>query len=113
MPYVFCPICHDFFHLKIHGDIAAWEQQHVIDRTKNGTPLLKCIRCWVELRVGHLVTIRTVPPTSTLLQVGQQGCVISTQLINNDMIITVRFGEQHYDFKRDELFYVMGQPSIN
>lgn len=114
MPYVICPICHDLFRLKINGDISVWEQQHVVDRTENGTPLLRCVRCWVELRVGHLVMIRTVPlAATTLLQAGQQGHVTSTRLINHHMVITVRFGEQHYDFRREDLFYVIGQPAIH
>jgi hypothetical protein len=87
-----------------------WERTHVAERARDGTPLLKCPRCWVELRPGHKVAIRSVPTgVASLLTVGQQGIVV-TALEGGR--VRASFGTIEADLRRDELFYVLGQPPV-
>lgn len=112
MPYARCPVCNDSFHLKVKGDPREWERQHVGERTVDGTPLLKCIRCWVELRPGHQVTVRTSPSKfSSSPSIGQHG-VVELDASEAGGKVTVRFGESLIKFRREELFYVVGQPPL-
>jgi len=109
MPTVLCPVCASTFHLSIRGDPAAWEKEHVTEKTPNGIPLLKCVRCWVELRPGHRVTIREVPNQyAGQLAIGQEGVVSSDKM----GAINVTFGEFSASCHREQLFYVSGQPSV-
>jgi len=98
------------YHLSVRGALDEWEREHVRERDANGIPLLPCIRCWVELRPGHRVTLRLVPDgVDGRLAVGQEGVVASgAETEGGD--IRVRFGETLGSFKRTELFYVPGQP---
>lgn len=92
--------------------MAEWTSKHVRERTAEGTPLLECIRCWVELREGHLVTVRLVPSEyADFINQGQQGVVALTAQANQGKI-RVSFGEVSYDFSRDMLSYVIGQPPV-
>jgi hypothetical protein len=107
MPFVRCNICSDLFHLSIRGDLAVWEKEHVSERDNNGTPLLKCIRCWVELRAGHKVVSR-IENQEIQLITGAAGVVASVEA-NQENNILVRFGSQLVRCKREDLFYVPGQ----
>ena len=112
MPFARCPVCNDSFHLSVRGDLREWEREHVRERGADGTPLLKCIRCWVELRRGHQVTLRALSAERMgSLSAGQQGVVESGEAGMGEEI-AVRFGETLARFKREELFYVVGQPSV-
>ena len=110
MPYVRCPVCNEWFHLSIRIPHDEWEREHVRERDANGIPLLKCIRCWVELRPGHRITLRQVLEASDgVLAVGQEGVVeAGAEMEGGDIL--VRFGETLASFKREDLSYVPGQP---
>lgn len=109
MPCARCPVCDDLFHLAVRGtSLEEWEREHVRERDPNGTPLLPCIRCWVELRPGHRVTIRSIPEgAGDALAVGQEGVVESVE----EGRLLVRLGAALGAFRREALFYVPGQPS--
>jgi len=82
----------------------------VRERSADGTPLLKCIRCWVELKPGHQVTLRSLPAGCFgTLSPGQRGVVESSSSGKSGEIV-VRFGEILAQLKREDLFYVVGQP---
>jgi hypothetical protein len=87
-----------------------WERAHVTARTPEGVPLLKCPRCWVELRAGHKVAIRSVPSSlAGKLSAGQEGVVLASGL---DGQVRASFGAIEAEMHRDELFYVVGQPPV-
>lgn len=108
MPYARCPVCQNLFHLQVRTRSPAdWEREHVRERDEDGTPLLECIRCWVDLRPGHRVTLRVVPDDlAGVLAAGDEGVVEST---DGDEI-RVRFGATLAALRREDLFYVPGQP---
>ena len=109
MPYVICPVCNQSFHLLVRGNIDAWHAEHVKERTENGTPLLHCIRCWVDLRPGHKVTLRVSrPELEEIFTSRLEGTVIS----QNDGVFLVSFGTAQVTAIRSELSYVIGQPSL-
>jgi hypothetical protein len=111
MPFARCPVCHDSFHLAIRSDPKEWERQHVRERAEDGTPLLKCIRCWVELKPGHQVTVRSLPlGFQGNLSIGQRG-VVEAGASEDGSRVTVRFGQALVAFEREQLFYVVGQES--
>jgi len=102
MPYVICPVCSASYHLVVRGNLQAWEAEHVTERTENGAPLLTCIRCWVELKPGYKVTLRT---EHGQLPAGSEGIVQSCE---NEKF-SVSFGTLQAELARSELFYVVGQ----
>jgi hypothetical protein len=109
MPYVRCPVCADTYHLLVRENISDWENDHVTERDEYGTPLLRCIRCWVSLRVGHIVTLR-IPPKNAVsaLEAGLKGIVEATAQGEEELFLMV-FGDIRVWCRRDELFYVPGQ----
>lgn len=110
MPFARCPICNHVFHLLVKGDPLEWKRQHVRAYSADGMPLLKCIRCWVELKPGHQVTVRSLSPELLgVLSVGQQG-VVESGANGECGKIAVRFGEILAELNREELFYIVGQP---
>ena len=112
MPYARCPVCQAVFHLAVRGSPAEWEREHVRERTADGTPLLKCIHCWVTLRPGHKVTIRVLPSQyANLLVAGQEG-VVQTPETDHEREIIVDFGSVQAGLKREALSYVVGQPAV-
>jgi hypothetical protein len=110
MPYARCPVCQNLFHLLVRAQsLADWEREYV--RDANGTALLKCFRCWVDLRPGHRVTLRVVPDDlAGVLFVGDEGVVESTGDGEGSEIV-VRFGATLSALKRDDVFYIPGQPN--
>lgn len=111
MPFACCPVCGDSFHLAVRSDIKEWERQHVRERSAQGIPLLRCIRCWVELKAGHQVKVRSLPSVQTAtIAVGQYGVV--TSVGDADGQVTVRIGEMLVKFNRTELSYVVGQEPL-
>lgn len=112
MPFVSCPVCGDSYHLLVQIPLEQWEAEHITQRSEAGVPLLKCIRCWVELRMGHKVTVRSVPVAySHQIQPGDEGVVISDE-IDNPERIRVSFGLIEAVFCREDLFYVIGQGAL-
>jgi hypothetical protein len=112
MPYARCPICNVTFHLSITSDLREWEREHVRERAADGVPLLECIRCWVELKPGHRVTLRSLPAERLgSLAAGQEG-VVECGPTGESGEIAVRFGDAVARFKREELFYVVGQAPV-
>ena len=109
MPYVICPVCNQSFHLLVRGNIDAWHAEHVKERTENGTPLLHCIRCWVDLRPGHKVTLRVSrPELEDIFKSRPEGIVIS----ESDGVYLISFGAAQVTATRSELSYVIGQPAL-
>lgn len=112
MPYARCPVCQQVFHLAVRGSPVEWEREHVKERAADGTPLLKCIRCWVTLRPGHKVTVREIPDAyANELHIGQEG-IVQTQAASPDGEVAVTFGPLHALMKRETLFYVVGQEPV-
>lgn len=111
MPYARCPVCQSVFHLAVRGTPEAWERQHVRERAQDGTPLLKCLGCSVDLRPGHRVAVRTLPPhLAAFLSIGDLG-VVESQVAAGRTSVAVRFGQLRAELKREELSYVPGHPS--
>ena len=111
MPLAVCPVCNASFHLLVRGDPGAWESAHVQERNAEGTPLLKCFRCWVELRPGHRVTVRVLPEAQGLgLVLGQEGIVESPGALEGRIV--VRFGATLAEFSREHLYCVPGQSPV-
>ena len=109
MPFARCPTCGSSFHLLVRTPIDEWMEEHVKERAPDGTPLLECLSCWVELRPGHIVKVREVPaPHALALQVGQSGVV---EAAGDREAIVVRFGSQSLLLQRRQLSYVPGQPT--
>jgi hypothetical protein len=110
MPYARRPVCPDSFHLKVVIPLEEWERTHVTERASNGTPLLKCVRCWPDLRAGHRVSIRAVPPGfAGVLTVGQEGGVVASLSSGG---VRVRFGTIDTEMRWEDLFYIVGQPPV-
>lgn len=111
MPYARCPVCRSLFHLLVRApSLADWEREHVREREADGMPLLKCIRCWIDLRPGHRVTLRAVPDgLAGALSVGDEGVVESAGGEGDEIV--VRFGATLAALKREDVFYIAGQPN--
>lgn len=111
MPYARCPVCQNLFHLLVRAQsLADWEREHVRERDANGTALLKCFRCWADLRPGHRVALRAVPDDlAGVLSAGDEGVVESAG--DDGSEIRVRFGATLAALKRDDVFYIPAQPN--
>lgn len=111
MAFALCPVCNDMFHLSLRGgprEWEAWEREHVRERAADGTPLLKCVRCWVELKPGHRVVLRELPSElSGVLSVGATG-VVSAGAGSGSGKVPVQFGGLSVELPREALFYVVG-----
>jgi hypothetical protein len=109
VPYVRCPVCDSLTHLAIRVSLDDWEREHVKDRDASGMPLMKCPGCWVDLRPGHQVRVRAlIGQHRGQLEVGQLGVVESV-----GPLITVKLGDLMVPLLREELSYVLGQPSLD
>ena len=108
MPYVRCPVCQGLSHLLVKApSLEEWEREHVRERDADGVPLLACPGCWMPLRAGHRVRLRSVPPgLAGVLVVGQEGIVESPAAEGGEIL--VRFGETLGSFKRVDLSFLPG-----
>ena len=113
MPHARCPVCQANQHFSVRGSaIAQWYREHGRRRAVDGTPLLLCLRCCVDLKPGHEVTIRSLPDGREDLAVSQRGIVESVMRNDTaDCAVQVRFGPITATFRRDDLFYAVGQAS--
>ena len=110
MPYARCPVCADAYHLRVVIPLDEWERTRVTQRDSDGTPLLKCVRCWVELRAGHRVTVRSVPPDlDAKLRAGQEGVVVASLEGGR---VRARFGTIDTEMRREDLLYIVGQSPV-
>jgi hypothetical protein len=110
MPFARCPVCQSLHHLLVRTSPQEWEREHVREREVDGTPLLRCFKCWVDLRPGHQVTLRTVPPEfENILSVGDHG-IVEASAGSDGVTILVRFANVQVELKREFLSYVFGQP---
>ena len=58
MPFGRCPVCGAMYHLNVGLPLDEWYRQHWPQlRVGDEVPSL-CLRCWVNLRPGHRVTVR-------------------------------------------------------
>ena len=109
MPYIRCPVCQDLYHLLVKTpSLEEWEREHVRERDADGVPLLECPGCWMDLRAGHRVRLRSVPQElAGVLGIGQEGIVESPAGADGGEIL-VRLGETLGSFKREDLSYIPG-----
>jgi hypothetical protein len=111
MPFGKCPVCGASYHLSIGMPVVEWYQRHWPGVTVGDPVPGKCARCWVELRPGHRVSVRSVPPgLEGQVEVGAQGIVTFVEPSDPPIVVAlegaaVRSGR----FNRTELFYVLGQ----
>jgi hypothetical protein len=109
MPYIRCPVCQSLFHLQVKApSLEAWEREHVREHDADGVPLLACPGCWMDLRAGHRVRLRSVPQElAGVLVVGQEG-IVETPAETAGGEILVRIGATLGSFKREDLSYLPG-----
>ncbi len=111
MPFGQCPVCGASYHLSIGMPVVEWYHRHW-PGVPVGEPVPgKCVRCWVDLRPGHRVTVRSVPPgLEGHVEVGAQGVVTSFEPSLPAIVVELEGSATLLGrFHREELFYVVGQ----
>jgi len=80
MPYGRCPVCGAGYHLSVNLPVDEWYKQHWPQcQVGDEVPGL-CFGCWVELRVGHRVRVRSVPSElAKHLTAGTAGIVVALE----------------------------------
>ena len=112
MPHSKCPVCGSMFHLSISLPLDEWYRQYWPQiKVGDAVPGL-CPRCWIDLRPGHRITVRTVPTElESDLESGTEGVVAAVET-GPEPIYLVEFAGAKVSsgrFPRADLFYVLGQ----
>lgn len=112
MPFGRCPICGAGYHLNVNLPLDEWYRQFWPQlRVGDEVPGL-CFGCWVDLRVGHRVTVRTVPAElAGRLTVGTPGLVSAVEFDGEPVYVVELEGVAVSSgrFRRSELSFVAGQ----
>jgi hypothetical protein len=114
MPFSRCPVCGELFHLNIGLPLdewyhSYWPQVHIGDEVPG-----ECLLCWVELRPGHRVTIRSVPEElGACVDVGTPGVITATEPGSLPVLVVAleKASVPSGRFRRSDLYYVPGQKS--
>ena len=112
MPFGCCPVCGARYHLSVNLPVDEWYKRYWPQcQVWDEVPGL-CFGCWVELRVGHRVRVRTVPSELTeRLTVGTLGGVAAVENDGEPVYVVefeggaIRTGR----FRRTELSCIQGQ----
>jgi hypothetical protein len=111
MPFGKCPVCGGTFHLSV-GSVPEWYKERWPKlRVGDVVPEL-CFYCWVDLRSGHRVRVRTVPPElSDVVDVGTDGIVKSLEDGPEPVFVVYLEGAKVKEgrFRRSDLTYVADQ----
>ncbi len=115
MPFGRCPVCGSSYHMSIGLPVDEWYRRYWPGVPVGAEVPGECIRCWIPLRVGHRVTVRVVPDGLTgVVSVGIEG-VVSAVEPGKTALFVVEFqgaGIARGKFRREELWYVIGQPEV-
>jgi hypothetical protein len=103
MPFGQCPVCGAGYHLSISMPVVEWYRRHWPGVSVGDPVPGKCVRCWVDLRAGLRVTVRSVPAAL-------EGVVTSVEPNGPPVVVALETSEVTSGrFHRTELFYVVGQ----
>jgi hypothetical protein len=112
MPYGRCPVCGAGYHLNVSLPVDEWYRRYWPQcQVGDEVPGL-CFGCWVELRVGHRVTVRTVPSQlAERLTVGTAGTVVAVESDGEPVYVVELDGgvTREGRFRRTDLSCIQGQ----
>ncbi len=111
MPFGQCPVCGAGYHLSISMPVVEWYRRYWPGVSVGDSVPGKCVRCWVDLRAGHRITVRSIPAAlEGRVEVGAQGVVTSVEPNGPPVVVALETSEVTSGrFHRTELFYVVGQ----
>lgn len=114
MPFGRCPVCGASYHLNVSVPIDEWYRRYWPQVPLGEEVPGECIRCWVELRPGHRVTVRDIPAgLEGLVSVGAPGVVVEVEPGSPPICVVALKGASvpQGKFRRTDLYYVPGQHS--
>ena len=116
MPYGRCPVCEAVYHMSVGLPVDEWYRQHWPQLGVGDEVPGLCPRCWMDLRPGHRVTVRTPSREwAEQIPVGTPGVVTAVEAggVDGGPVYVVELEgakAQTGRFRRADLHYVLGQP---
>lgn len=112
MPFGVCPVCGVTYHLNVSLPVDEWYRKYHPEIPFGEVIRSECLLCGIELRVGHQVRVRVVPPEhAEAVAAGDRG-VIAAANANGEFAVRLDNGKGTRTFNRHDLWYVAGQPAL-